>query len=118
MWQTISVREGSEPDSFWNALGGKAEYSRNKRIKGHREDPNLFSGDLWGRSSILAYLMPCTFISIPIFLINFLGIGRNSLRWISCLNDFLQRLLYVLFWRGRNPSFLLIFLNGIPQRQM
>ncbi|GAV89081.1 Gelsolin domain-containing protein/VHP domain-containing protein, partial [Cephalotus follicularis] len=42
MWQTISVREGSEPDSFWNALGGKAEYPRDKRIKGHTEDPNLF----------------------------------------------------------------------------
>ncbi|OVA02671.1 Villin headpiece [Macleaya cordata] len=41
-WQPISVREGSEPDVFWNALGGKAEYPREKEIKCYVEDPNLF----------------------------------------------------------------------------
>ncbi|CAK9157135.1 unnamed protein product, partial [Ilex paraguariensis] len=41
-WQPILVREGSEPDVFWNALGGKAEYPREKDIKGYSEDPHLF----------------------------------------------------------------------------
>ncbi|KAM1697997.1 hypothetical protein ACFX14_029174 [Malus domestica] len=41
-WQAVSVREGSESDTFWNVLGGKAEYPRAKEIKGHMEDPNLF----------------------------------------------------------------------------
>lgn len=36
------MREGSEPDVFWNALGGKAEFAREKEIKGHTEDPHLF----------------------------------------------------------------------------
>lgn len=42
MWQAALVREGSEPDSFWNALGGKAEYSSEKKIKEFTEDPHLF----------------------------------------------------------------------------
>ena len=37
------MREGSEPDVFWKALGGKAEYSREKEIKGYLEDPRLFT---------------------------------------------------------------------------
>ncbi|XP_008220688.1 PREDICTED: villin-1 [Prunus mume] len=41
-WQAISVREGSESDIFWNALGGKADYARAKEIKGYIEDPHLF----------------------------------------------------------------------------
>lgn len=41
-WQPISVREGSEPDEFWSALGGRADYARAKEIKGHPEDPRLF----------------------------------------------------------------------------
>ncbi|XP_059660858.1 villin-1 isoform X2 [Cornus florida] len=41
--QPVLVREGSEPDVFWNALSGKAEYPREKEIKGYREDPHLFS---------------------------------------------------------------------------
>lgn len=42
-WQPISVREGSEPDIFWEALGGKTEYPREKEIKQHTEDPHLFA---------------------------------------------------------------------------
>jgi villin 1 len=42
-WQPTSVREGSEPDIFWNALGGKAEYPREKEMKGYIEDPHLFA---------------------------------------------------------------------------
>ncbi|KAJ6345291.1 hypothetical protein OIU78_008044 [Salix suchowensis] len=42
-WQPISVREGSEPDIFWNALGGKTEYPRQKELKQHVEDPRLFT---------------------------------------------------------------------------
>ncbi|KAL5991476.1 actin filament capping [Asimina triloba] len=41
--QTISVREGSEPDVFWDAIGGKAEYPREKGSKKHEEDPHLFT---------------------------------------------------------------------------
>ncbi|KAA3489670.1 villin-1 [Gossypium australe] len=41
-WQPISVREGSEPDSFWSSLGGKTEYPREKEIKKFIEDPHLF----------------------------------------------------------------------------
>lgn len=39
----MSVREGSEHDIFWNALGGKAEYPREKELKGYVEDPHLFA---------------------------------------------------------------------------
>ncbi|XP_050367223.1 villin-1 isoform X2 [Argentina anserina] len=41
-WQAISVREGSESDVFWSALGTKADYARGKEIKGYLEDPHLF----------------------------------------------------------------------------
>ncbi|XP_022755879.1 villin-1 isoform X2 [Durio zibethinus] len=41
-WQPISLREGSEPDSFWSSLGGKTEYPREKEIKKFIEDPHLF----------------------------------------------------------------------------
>ncbi|KAJ4977951.1 hypothetical protein NE237_008731 [Protea cynaroides] len=41
-WQPVSVREGSEPDDFWIALGGKAEYPREKEIKTYEQDPHLF----------------------------------------------------------------------------
>ncbi|GMY10606.1 villin-1 isoform X2 [Fagus crenata] len=41
--QPISVREGSEPDTFWNALGGKAEYPKGKEMKQYVEDPHLFA---------------------------------------------------------------------------
>lgn len=38
----MSLREGSEPENFWNALGGKSEYPKEKEIKGYTEDPHLF----------------------------------------------------------------------------
>ncbi|MBA0836122.1 hypothetical protein Goarm_008359, partial [Gossypium armourianum] len=41
-WQPISVREGSEPDSFWSSLGGKTEYPIEKEMKKFIEDPHLF----------------------------------------------------------------------------
>ncbi|MFS7953504.1 putative villin headpiece, villin/Gelsolin, ADF-H/Gelsolin-like domain superfamily [Helianthus anomalus] len=41
-WQPILVREGSEPDVFWDALGGKTEYPKEKEIKRFVEDPHLF----------------------------------------------------------------------------
>ena len=37
------MREGSEPDIFWNALGGKGEYLREKEINKFTEDPHLFT---------------------------------------------------------------------------
>ncbi|XP_012067717.1 villin-1 isoform X2 [Jatropha curcas] len=42
-WQPISVREGSEPDNFWEALGGKTEYPREKELKQYTDDPHLFA---------------------------------------------------------------------------
>ncbi|XP_038901594.1 villin-1 isoform X1 [Benincasa hispida] len=41
-WQPVSVREGSEPDLFWEILGGKSEYQKGKEVKGPIEDPHLF----------------------------------------------------------------------------
>lgn len=41
-WQAVLVREGNEPDIFWTALGGKAEYPREKKVKEYTEDPRLF----------------------------------------------------------------------------
>ncbi|CAH9129223.1 unnamed protein product [Cuscuta epithymum] len=42
IWQPVMVREGSEPDAFWNALGGMSDYSSEKEIKAFKEDPQLF----------------------------------------------------------------------------
>lgn len=50
------MREGSEPDIFWEALGGKTEYPREQEIKQHIEDPHLFAfmfAD--GRQNILSF---------------------------------------------------------------
>ncbi|KAG0473447.1 hypothetical protein HPP92_015304 [Vanilla planifolia] len=52
--QFISVREGSEPDVFWNMIGGKGDYPKEKVIKQHDEDPHLFTcvfeeGDFKGK---------------------------------------------------------------------
>lgn len=41
-WQPKSLREGGEPEEFWMALGGKADYPREKEIRKHIEDPHLF----------------------------------------------------------------------------
>ncbi|KAI4306619.1 hypothetical protein L6164_029880 [Bauhinia variegata] len=45
-WQPISVREGNEPDSFWDAVGGKSEYPKGKEIQGYIEDLHLFVLDV------------------------------------------------------------------------
>ncbi|KAK3140694.1 hypothetical protein QOZ80_5AG0404440 [Eleusine coracana subsp. coracana] len=41
--QSLLVREGSEPERFWKALGGRSEYSKEKRIRGWPADPHLYS---------------------------------------------------------------------------
>ncbi|KAL4188346.1 hypothetical protein AMTRI_Chr08g201960 [Amborella trichopoda] len=41
--QTRPIREGSEPDNFWNALGGKLDYSREREIRKVTDDPHLFT---------------------------------------------------------------------------
>lgn len=41
-WQPVSIREGSEPDLFWEVLDGKSEYQKGKEAKGPIEDPHLF----------------------------------------------------------------------------
>ncbi|EES17736.2 hypothetical protein BDA96_09G051200 [Sorghum bicolor] len=43
MKQSLLVREGSEPDHFWIALGGRSEYSKEKRVKGWPADPHLYA---------------------------------------------------------------------------
>ncbi|KAG4923691.1 hypothetical protein JHK87_049231 [Glycine soja] len=42
-WLPVSVREGNEPDIFWDALSGKAEYPKGKEIQGFIDDPHLFA---------------------------------------------------------------------------
>ncbi|MFS8022362.1 putative villin headpiece, villin/Gelsolin, ADF-H/Gelsolin-like domain superfamily [Helianthus anomalus] len=41
-WQPILIREGSEPDVFWDVLGGKTEYPKEREVKRFIEDPHLF----------------------------------------------------------------------------
>ncbi|KAG8084730.1 hypothetical protein GUJ93_ZPchr0010g7803 [Zizania palustris] len=43
MKQPLLVREGSEPDRFWEALGGRSEYSKEKHIKDWPADPHLYT---------------------------------------------------------------------------
>ncbi|XP_047307891.1 villin-1 [Impatiens glandulifera] len=45
-WQPILVREGSETELFWDALGGKTEYPKEKETKEFVEDPHLFTCNL------------------------------------------------------------------------
>ncbi|KAI9073613.1 hypothetical protein K1719_044425 [Acacia pycnantha] len=52
-WQPISVREGNEPDDFWDILGGKAEYPRAKEIQKYAEDPHLFVLNISGGKACL-----------------------------------------------------------------
>jgi len=40
--KVVSVAEGSEPESFWEALGGKAEYAQAKEVAEGQRDPRLF----------------------------------------------------------------------------
>ncbi|XP_049933743.1 villin-1 isoform X2 [Nymphaea colorata] len=40
--QPIQVKEGSEPDIFWDAIGGKMDYPKEKDTKEFVEDPHLF----------------------------------------------------------------------------
>lgn len=39
----MSTREGSEPDTFWDLLGGKAEYPKEKEMRKQIEEPHLFT---------------------------------------------------------------------------
>ncbi|CAL4910277.1 unnamed protein product [Urochloa decumbens] len=41
--QSLLVREGSEPEDFWKALGGQSEYSKEKHVKGWPSDPHLYA---------------------------------------------------------------------------
>ncbi|XP_024003732.1 villin-1 [Eutrema salsugineum] len=42
-WQPISMREGNEPDTFWDFLGGKAEYPKEKEMRKQIEEPRLLT---------------------------------------------------------------------------
>ena len=39
----VEVKEGSEPEEFWTALGGKAEYANEKHLQASVQEPRLFS---------------------------------------------------------------------------
>ncbi|OIW09546.1 hypothetical protein TanjilG_30865 [Lupinus angustifolius] len=52
-WLPVSVREGNEPDIFWDALGGKADYPKGKEIQGYTDDPHLFALKLTGGKACL-----------------------------------------------------------------
>lgn len=41
--QPISIREGNEPDTFWDLLGGKSEYPKEKEMRKQIEEPHLFT---------------------------------------------------------------------------
>ena len=41
--QPMSTREGSEPDTFWDLLGGKTEYPKEKETRKQVEEPRLFT---------------------------------------------------------------------------
>ncbi|PKA52011.1 Villin-1 [Apostasia shenzhenica] len=52
--QSMSIREGNEPSIFWDTLGSKGDYPKEKDIKKHLEDPHLFTcsveeGDFKGK---------------------------------------------------------------------
>ncbi|KAG5010432.1 hypothetical protein JHK82_019079 [Glycine max] len=57
-WLPVSVREGNEPDIFWDALGGKAEYPKGKEIQGFIDDSHLFAlkimkGEMTGKACLI-----------------------------------------------------------------
>jgi hypothetical protein len=41
--QPIYIREGNETDTFWNLLGGKSEYPKEKEMRKQIEEPHLFT---------------------------------------------------------------------------
>ncbi|XP_010414334.1 PREDICTED: villin-1-like isoform X1 [Camelina sativa] len=41
--QPIYIREGNEPDTFWDLLGGKSEYPKEKEMRKQIEEPHLFT---------------------------------------------------------------------------
>nr|VDC70758.1 unnamed protein product [Brassica rapa] len=41
--QPMTTREGSEPDTFWDLLGGKTEYPKEKETRKQVEEPRLFT---------------------------------------------------------------------------
>ncbi|KAF3791311.1 Villin-1, partial [Nymphaea thermarum] len=48
--QPIQVKEGSEPDIFWDAIGGKMDYPKEKDAKEFVEDPHLFVKEIFNFS--------------------------------------------------------------------
>ncbi|CAL9234875.1 unnamed protein product [Arabidopsis halleri] len=41
--QPIYIREGNEPDTFWDLLGGKSEYPKEREMRKQIEEPHLFT---------------------------------------------------------------------------
>ncbi|XP_019167794.1 PREDICTED: villin-1 [Ipomoea nil] len=86
-WQPVTVREGNEPDAFWNALGGKSEFSREKEIKTYMEDPQLFV---------------CVFTKDDIKVKEIFNFSQDDLTTEDVLVLNCHREIYV--WIGRNSS--------------
>lgn len=92
----MSIREGCEPDEFWEALGGKSEYPKEKKTIKRMEDPHLFTLNVTdGR--IITFTFPWKDNVFPALVQNILAIisfARTSLMVVV-----------VLCWFGENsPS--------------
>ncbi|KAL9415799.1 hypothetical protein AB3S75_039068 [Citrus x aurantiifolia] len=90
-WQPISVREGSEPEVFWNALGGKSEYPREKEIKGFIEDPHLFTCTLTEGKLQVKEIYNFTQDDLTTEDILVLDCCREIYVWIGCHSDLNSR---------------------------
>ncbi|XP_021278979.1 villin-1 isoform X4 [Herrania umbratica] len=135
-WQPISVREGSEPDSFWSSLGGKTEYPREKEMKKFIEDQHLFKftsteGDFKVKEIYSFTQDDLTTEDVLVLDCHkeiYVWVGRHStikskqvalnLGLTFWKKNFLWRLLYMLLLKAMSHHFSHASLNGIPQRQI
>ncbi|XVF05346.1 hypothetical protein REPUB_Repub05bG0164200 [Reevesia pubescens] len=97
-WQPISVREGSEPDSFWSSLGGKTEYPREKQMKKFIEDPRLFKFI----STEVGYGSFAAWFDFPIQVKEIYSFTQDDLTTEDVLVLDCQKEIYV--WVGRNST--------------
>ncbi|XVE79417.1 hypothetical protein DITRI_Ditri14bG0056800 [Diplodiscus trichospermus] len=138
-WQPISVREGTEPDSFWSSLGGKTEYPREKEMKKFIEDPHLFKFTRTEGKQIILSFYYCSlegyFASALVqkfacykLLQNISdGYGYGSVSWLGLISpfrnsfkqtmwkkNFLWRLLFMLLRKAMNHHFSHVFFDWDP----
>ncbi|KAF5930828.1 hypothetical protein HYC85_031701 [Camellia sinensis] len=144
-WQPILVREGTEPDLFWNALGGKGEYPREKENNTFMDDPHLFicaftegnsAGDFKAKEIYNFSQDDLTTEDVLVLDCHseiYVWIGRHSnigpkqealtigLKFVE-MDILVEGLssespIYVVT-EGYEPAFFTRFFNGIPQRPM